>query len=270
MSVVYLPIGKKAHTPYRIAPAGVEVFTLEELCLYITTQASLMEKSFMNEQLVEFIASSLGLEPLAAKLRVSMQRENSLQAFCRILLQEANFLSQPEFDYVSEQLYESENSTESEKMIRKIDALLTAGEFTAAITQCYFALHKCKESEDEQLEELEAILYSKQGQAFARLFYFEPAAEKYKLSAEKYAVLGDGIRERKALQQYLLSLRLFYGEKKFHSFVESHPRFLELSLMAEQKLARASVNVEEMENTKRITERDMEKLRREFERQAGL
>ena len=268
MSRVFLPIGKKAHTPYNIRPMGVEVSTLEELCYYIAREAELLDRDFMCPELIDFIAGPLGLPKLSQLLAENYNHEASLAGFCCIILAWSHFLDEDEFARAIEKLELCEECPESEKVLLKIRRLEKNREYHTLISQgrIYLADLEGKEATRENLQTC-AVLCSKVAAAYAGLFYYEPAAQLYLQAAEYYEKVSDTMHTHKCVQQYLLCLRICMPEKQFRRFVEDHPKYLEASLMAEQRLARATAGADAaLAALGPVNADQMESLRRDFER----
>ncbi len=268
MSRVYLPIGEKAHTPFILRPMATEVSCIEEICFYILREADLLEKEFMSEELIGFIATELCLDELADKLYLSLDQDHSLLEFCRIILKYVGFVSQGELLSIEEKLQISENSSETDKMMKKLTHLTRQKEYHSLISQCKNLRWRLSQNQQtEQIREMTGMLYCKEATAYARLFYYQPAAELFLKAKEVYEECGLIMESKEAAQQYLLCLYLMWKGDRFHSFVEAHPEFLELSMMAEQQYNKAIREVDELfAEQGTVSQRQQEMLRRDFER----
>ena len=261
-----MPIGKKAHTPYHISPDGVEIYTIEELCLYVVMQAELLEEQFVDPALFDFIRTRLGLRSLSAELSEQWEAGKSLAGFCELLLKKCDFLRPDQLSEVTRRIRENEEADEEEKLKKKLDRLRANKEYMALIRQCSLMLGRLEEGSDE-LEPLRGMRLSRQAGAYALLFYYEPASKLYQEAEEAYRKAGLTAEADKAVQQHLLCLLMLWGEEKFHHYVEAHQRFVAPSLVAQERYARALRDLESSEGAGHLlTEQEMLELRRDYER----
>ncbi len=261
-----MPIGKKAHTPYHISPDGVEIYTIEELCLYVVMQAELLEEQFVDPALFDFIRTRLGLRTLSAELSEQWEAGRSLAGFCELLLTKCDFLRPDELKDVIRRIRENEEADEKEKLRKKLDRLRANKEYMALIRQCSLMLGRFNDGSDEQAP-LRGMLLSRQAGAYALLFYYEPAAKLYQEAEEAYRKAGLTEEADKALQQQLLCLLMLWGEEKFLHYVEAHQRLVAPSLLARERYARAVRDMESREGAGHLlTEQEMLELRRDYER----
>ncbi len=263
MNRVYLPIGKKAHSPYRINPEGIDIYTLEELCYYIVTQTEMLERSFMSEALVGFIYDQLSLRSLAQKLRKELRSEPTLVGFCALILEKAEFLPQAQLSEVLERIRSVENETPDQKLEKRLNRLAADREYHGLIRQCQLALARL---ENPESDEVRAGLLMRQAGAYAQLFYFEPAAALYDQARQILHKAQMRILENKASQQYLLCVRILWGEEKYRHFIETHREYLEASMAAEQRYARADSAARLQAAAIPDPAAEFEALRRDFER----
>lgn len=263
MSRVFLPIGKKAHTPFHIHSEGLEIYTLEELCFYIIREAELLERDFMSEALISFIRVQLCLRALAKELNEELQRGGALSGFCAIILESAQFLPPAELAEVIDKIRAGENESEEEKLTKKLKRLVENKEYSALLGQCQKALAKEQWAQEPQKR---AELLMKQALGYARLFYFKPAAALYQEARRAYEEAKMPVFEQKAGQQYLLCLRLGMGEEEFRRFTDGNSEYLEMSMAAEQRFVRATSAVGLQTGETGDAAQVFKKLRREYER----
>lgn len=63
----YLLCQKTAQMPYEIEEMGLHIYSAEELCYYIYHNLPMIDDSFINEALIEFIRKDLDMPVLAEK-----------------------------------------------------------------------------------------------------------------------------------------------------------------------------------------------------------
>ena len=59
---------KKAENPYFIENIGLNIYSIEELCYYFSTDLPLLDHTILNRQLVQWLRQELNLKTLAQKL----------------------------------------------------------------------------------------------------------------------------------------------------------------------------------------------------------
>ncbi|MBO4337100.1 MAG: hypothetical protein J5842_03415 [Lachnospiraceae bacterium] len=241
MSTVYLPVGSKAAIPFVMQPLGIEVFTIEELCYFICREAELLEKSFMSAKLVDFIRRQLGLSDLAGQLSDDLANAESLAVFCGHIIDHVGYLDKNQRERLISKIYGSENAGELEKIQKKLNLLMENREYFALISQCEKILgsENIGFSREAEKFELEGAVLMKQAYAYAALFYFEPAAERYLKAHEAYEKADLTVYAARAAKDYLLCQKLLMDQESYKRFVEDNPQYVETSLVLQKNLDRA-------------------------------
>ncbi len=241
MSTVYLPVGSRASIPYVMEPLGIEVFTIEELCLSIIREAELLEKSFMSVKLVDFVRRQLGLSDLAGQLSDVIAQGGSLSRFCGLIIDHAYYLDKNERERLLDKISGSENAGQLEKIQKKLTLLLENEEYFALILQCEKILGKTDLSFAREAEkyEMEGAVLMKQAYAYASLFYFRMAADLYKKACEAYEKADLTVYSMKAAKNHLLCQKLVMDNDSYEKFVTSNPKYVETSLVLQKNLDRA-------------------------------
>ena len=72
---------KKAENPYFIENIGLNIYSIEELCYYFSTDLPLLDHTILNRQLVQWLWQELNLKTLAQKLAPLPDREFSVGEF---------------------------------------------------------------------------------------------------------------------------------------------------------------------------------------------
>ena len=67
MSNVIVCEGTLAKTPYFVSEDGINLYSIEELCYYLMTNAYLLDDSFVEIHLAEWIANECSLESLGKR-----------------------------------------------------------------------------------------------------------------------------------------------------------------------------------------------------------
>ena len=86
MSSLILCNKKRAKQPYEVSRIHCRIYTLEELCYYLSNNLYLIDYTIVNERLCDWIEAELGLLRLAEQLRTMLQKHSDLSCgFCRAL-----------------------------------------------------------------------------------------------------------------------------------------------------------------------------------------
>lgn len=253
MRNVFLPMGKRAHLPYTIEPAGIEVYTIEELCHGVVREAELLEKSFMSEKLVDFVRRQLGLSDLAGELSDVIASGGSLTDFCSILLCGTDYLRGSSLDDLLDRIERSENTSPLLKTQKKLEMLLRGREYFSLLSQCEMILSGLEKGfededgknaeEDREHAELRAAVLMKQAAAYAALFYYQPAANAYLAAHLAYEKADLTVYSKKARGFYLMCLILMWDEEEFDNYLKDHPGDKELAIVVKNRISRAAEDI---------------------------
>ena len=77
MSSLILCNKKRAKQPYEVSRIHCRIYTLEELCYYLSNNLYLIDYTIVNERLCDWIEAELGLLRLAEQLRTMLQKHSS-------------------------------------------------------------------------------------------------------------------------------------------------------------------------------------------------
>ncbi|MEI3176576.1 MAG: hypothetical protein V8S96_09190 [Lachnospiraceae bacterium] len=96
MSGLLLCRDGKAKKPYPVPELGISLYSAEELCYYIYHYVFLLEPDFVDEELLEFIGTGLGLSGLEAKIRRWIAEEADLSQVLYMILQDVHYYNETE------------------------------------------------------------------------------------------------------------------------------------------------------------------------------
>lgn len=163
-----------ASVPYYIETISLHVYSLEELCYYLMHNIDLVEPSFMEEELCDWIRQELKMPMLADKLLKLMQEGRGLAAFVTTLACGCNYCTREEILGMQQALKDFENKSEVECRKIRADRFLAKKKYAVCIPEYRRLL---RSSEVSGL--LEGNIWHNLGTAYAGLFSFEDAAECY-------------------------------------------------------------------------------------------
>ena len=124
-----------AFVPYYIDSIALNIYSLEELCYYLIENTDLIEPSFMEEDLIDWIRSELKLPALANCLEKQKAENASLLEFVLLLVSGCNYCTEEEIGRIKEILTDFENKSEAECKKIRADRLLQKKRYHAAILE---------------------------------------------------------------------------------------------------------------------------------------
>lgn len=209
MSDLILCIGKLSTTPYYIVGLGMNIYSIEELCYYLTKNAYILDNDIMDENLCDYIETELKLPEMGLRLKDLLRKKVSLGEFVTRLLEMAGYLPEEELKKIKQILVDNASLSFSEKRKKRADNLLNARKFTRAIDEYQYVLQTVEKDVDPEV--YSAVLHNI-GVAYARLFVYDKAAYYFRESLE----LNES---RECLIHYLQALRMTMKRENFDRFV---------------------------------------------------
>lgn len=204
--MVYECIGKVADTPYYLECACINIFSMEELAYFLYENSLIVDTTLMKKELCVFIDEELGLYDLSAQLLQLINNDGRLADFVSTILSYMDYCPEQELEELVKNLADSDDSRNLCRRRSRGDVLLSGKKYVGAIREYEMALSFIGKEEVEN-SELTA-LYNNLGVAYAKLFYFERAAECFEHSCEiEYS--------REAAMNYLAALRLSMNREEY-------------------------------------------------------
>lgn len=198
MSELWICREQTAKKPFRLKTAGVDIWTIEELCFYLYQNAEHPDEDVMDEALIVWIGEELGLRELALTLRRE-QRKGRDELWCVwFLLKEGGMYADEELTEIRSACLALENKDEFERRKLKADRLLQNKKYVRSIQEYHRLIEM---GEGGSSSELEGDIWHNLGVAHAGLFLFPEAAECF-LKAYKKNM------RRESLQAYEDALEL--------------------------------------------------------------
>lgn len=225
----YVCIGQRLQKPYQVA-MHTDIFSMEELCYYITVHADMLDQGFMWEDLADAV-EQMELFDLAGSLRQLLHFQGSLHTFCRMILEEAAYVSADKMTELMETLTKNETLTPLKRKQKQADGLYSQKAYMQAITLYRELLREETEQENK------AVLLEQIGKCMAQLFEYGLAEAQF---MESYR-LG----RKEALHLYLLCRRMQMTKEEFVRFITEHEAYYESALTVEQEYESALQTAED-------------------------
>ena len=206
MGNYYLCRTQRAKQPYLIESVGLRIYSIEELCYYISQNVYLLDETIINTELCEWLGKELGLTGLRKKLLDSLEKKEGIEKFVIPIFQECGYLSEAKLRFFQQQLSEVAIEPKDVRKKMKADYLVHYGMYVSAIKEYEKILSQ--KGKGRLGIQFYAEIWENMAAAYAGLFRFEEAAE---CLWESYQVL----RSKKTYENYLRILPLFLSEQKY-------------------------------------------------------
>ena len=168
---------KKARQPYYVEGIHKNIFTIEELCYFLSHNLYLVDYTIMDERLCDWISKELELFELAKDLKRLLEERAGVETFVMQVLSYGSIYTTAELAKIQQVLEKLKNQKAVEKKKLKADTLLANGSISQAI-RIYKSI--LSEEKDESVErKFYGHVYANLGAAYGRMFLYQEAAKMY-------------------------------------------------------------------------------------------
>lgn len=224
MSNVIVCEGTLAKTPYFVSEDGINLFSIEELCYYLMTNAYILDDSFVEIHLAEWIANECSLESLGKEVGTLCGKFDALSKFVTLLSKNIGYYSAEEWEELQSAINRNTRLSLNERRKIRADGLLNAGRIVMSIDE----YEKILSSSNVGEVRFRAEVYHNMGVARCRLFDFARAAKAFELAYENYP---DEDNYLSMLTAYKLSL----SQEDYLKYLSEHRESYEDSLEVERR-----------------------------------
>ncbi len=230
-------VGKYAETPYSSQTARIRFFSIEEVCYYLCENIHIIEPSFIEPELIEWIGRECGLNDLAdelrriyklgmsSKIRTPMMEQNCLCRFVTTLLDYVRYISHERVQDLERFLKENSGVSDFERKMLRAAYAVRDGRYHQAFEE-YMRLLESEEMTDG---ENQAKIYHNLGVILA---YKADYAQAARMFGRAYRLSGS----LESLRQYLVAQRLGLGEQDFLLFIGEHQELYADSVVVNEEL----------------------------------
>lgn len=162
-----------AERPYYVPELGVRLFTGEELSYYIYNHLLLIDESFPDERLLDFL-EQINQEKLAERIRYGRE-QSSLYEVLYLILQELRYYSSAELFTFRKQMEQVSLTGPANRLKAKGDALFSRGQYFAALRIYNQILSQ--EGREQSNKDFVGRLWVSKGACYARTEHFQEALE---------------------------------------------------------------------------------------------
>lgn len=262
---VSICVGDYAKTPYRVPGLLVNVFSMEELCCCIRENAFLLDFSFLDGRLIEWIEKECGLKELAKALHPLVHRQGSLSAFAVTILRYVGFYEEAVIRETEQVLKQGIGLSGIERRKNQIDYLVRKKKYKAALRGYEELEQKWTEQEEAvPAKEFLAKIWHNKGVAYTGLMLYERAAECFRQAWDLSGSAGEAYA-------FLTARRMGLSEADYVAFAGTQNEWRQYILELEKEFEKASGEWEQQPEYLRLFHlredkgRDRERYHRESE-----
>lgn len=226
---LYLCLGTLSQTPYFLSGLSVNIYSMDELCYYLASNAYILDNDLFDVQLCDFMRDNLGMPELADKIRHMLKAGKTLGEMVTTVLVDTEYCDENEIKKIRQELVDNASLSFAAKRKVRGDNLLNAGKYPRAIEEYQYVLSGLNKEEEPEL--YSSILHN-MGCAYVQQFLFKKAATFFK---EAYEI----DENRETLISYLVCLRLTVKKEEYDRIVVKKGYDERISLEAIRRMAAA-------------------------------
>jgi tetratricopeptide (TPR) repeat protein len=173
--------GRRTTKPYCIEGAGVNIYSIEELCYYLYNNVYMIGADFFTEELVKFIAEELELPALGQRLKQKKGSKSDVTSMVMDVMSATAYYSREECKNVEENIKKFGNMSKPERMKVKADLLVERKRYVSAL----LAYKELLDNRDELYNgEFVASIWNSMGVVYAKQFLFNDALKCFKTACD--------------------------------------------------------------------------------------
>lgn len=166
--------------PYYLEDAGMNFYSLEELCYYIEKNMYLLDERIMDEALCGWLETELAMPKTAGMLREIINRKGRIAEFVSCLLRQADYFAPQKQRELVRRLQELAHTSGEERKKLRADRYAAEGYALRAICEYRRLLRE----QEEPSSSFTGSIWHNLGCAYAALFWFSKAAECFERAYE--------------------------------------------------------------------------------------
>lgn len=225
-SELYLCIGTLSQTPYFLSGLGVNIYSMDELCYYLASNAYILDNDLIDVRLCDFMRDNLGMPELADNIRRMMKAGKTLGEMVTTILVDTQYCDANEIKKIRQVLVDNASLSFAAKRKLRGDNLLQANKYPRAIEEYQYVLSGLNKEDEPEL--YSSILHNI-GCAYARLFLLKKAGTYFRQAYET-----DGNKE--SLIMYLICLKFTLRKEEYDRIVVKNGYDDRLSLEAMRRM----------------------------------
>ena len=230
-----------AANPYYIDEVSLNIYSLEEMSYFIYHNPYLINSSFMNMELCNWIQREQNEPELARQLKELISQSAPLSLFIGKLLGSNGYLSLNEIKKTMDVISSFENKSEAECRKLRADRLMEKNKLIDAVYEYETIIEQPHELSPEVLGDT----YHNLGTAYARLFFFDQATACY-----EQAFINN--KRRSSLKSMFYAIRCTRDEEKYRQMVMKYRIPEEIAQRLKEDVSRVSTSDEVRQYQDRI------------------
>lgn len=164
--------------PYYIKEVNKNIYSIEELCYYLSNYLYLIDDQFFSDSLIDYIETELKQSTIASGLKQIIAKKGQLGEKIAFVIKNAGYYSEREAEKLENHLTALCSKTTAERIKAKADILMDTEKYNMAINYYNSILNKA--INNELPERFYGDVYNNLGVAYARLFEYEQAATAFR------------------------------------------------------------------------------------------
>ena len=176
------PLAKK---PYYIQEAGLHIYSEQELCYYIYNNLMMIDDGFVNDRLIRFLETELGMDELPRKL-CKWKGKMSTSQLLLVIMQAVDYYGPEELEEFRARLEEKEQARPYDLLKSRADYMVRQKHYPKAIEIYDHILEQ--EKEWTVPREIMGKLWHNRGLAQIGMFWMQEAADSL---VRAYGLLQD-------------------------------------------------------------------------------
>ena len=173
--------GRRTTNPYYIEEAGINIYSVEELCYYLYNNTYMVGRDFFTEELASFISDELELPSLGQRIKQKLACKADLASMVMDIMTSTSYYSHDECKGIEETIKKLGSMSKPERMKARADILIERKRYVSAIE----AYKEILGNRDEQYNSsFVASIWNNMGVVYAKQFLFVDALKCFRLACD--------------------------------------------------------------------------------------
>ncbi len=173
--------GKRTTNPYYIEEAGINIYSIEELCYYIYNNTYMVGLSFFTDELAAFISDELELPSLGQRIKQKIACKADVVSIVMDIMTATNYYSHDECKGIEEAIKKYGSMSKQERMKARADMLVDRKRYVSAMV----AYKDILANRDEQYNSaFVASIWNNMGVLNAKQFLFADALKCFRMACD--------------------------------------------------------------------------------------
>ncbi len=172
---------KRTTNPYYIEEAGINIYSIEELCYYLYNNVYMISREFFTDELVVFISDELELTSLGQRMKQKLACKADLSSIVMDVMTAVTYYCHDECKQIESTVKKLGSMSKPEKMKARADMLLSMKRYVSAIEAYKEILNDKEQKYDGGFI---ACIWNNLGVVHAKQFLFKDALNCFKMACD--------------------------------------------------------------------------------------